>query len=145
MCWCGKNIKRRANRNIPVFKIGAYVNENEAKSFYRGFQYHIGKKYYQEIGANWNCDRPIIAIKDGLHSYSEKCNIEPVNIYFYRVSCNGSHVECYPIYDGPLAIIYCIIPKGAFYYENELGEIVSSELIIEKIEEINYGTIKGAD
>lgn len=140
MCWRGKNIKKKAVEDIHVFKIGTYVDETCATSYFQRFLYEVGGKYRSEIVLKRNAgDR--ITINEGLHSYS-----------FFKTAIAGTknslivrsgldYLETYPTttFGVELAKIYCTIPKGAIYFENEFGEIVSNELVIDRIKKLSNG------
>lgn len=133
MCWTGKKIRKVALNDIPVYKIGFYENEKSSTSYFQRFIYEAGKKYSSEVVLKCTYDDNVL-IKEGLHSYSFKTELERTTD-FLIVRNKLRYVEGYPIneYKLCLAKIYCTIPRGAFYYENELGEIVSNELIIDNI------------
>ena len=66
-------------------------------------------------------------IKEGFHSYKT----------FERLLKNGKSFKDHPYYRD-LAIYKAVIPKGAEYYVNEKGEVVSNQLkIIESLTFLN--------
>lgn len=74
-------------------------------------------------------------IEEGYHSYSKKCKIyygkynsDKISIY------NKEEIKIENYFSEGIYFIYeiigkFIIPKGSEYYENENGEIVSSQLV----------------
>ena len=132
MCWTGDNIAIRkiAERDFYVYKIGKIVWNNIFISDIRGYNYApkclnriVPLVAYSLFGSNYIID-------EGYHSYkwvaledtypNERClclgNYDPdlkENISLYRHSC----------------IATFIVPKGAEYFENKYGHIVSSEII----------------
>ena len=131
MCWIGrKNTKQIAKRDFYVYKIGKIVWNNIFISDIRGYNYapkclnrivHL-VPYSFYIG--------VYMIDEGYHSYkwvaledtypNERClclgNYNPAlkeNISLYKHCC----------------IATFIVPKGAEYFENKYGHIVSSEII----------------
>lgn len=132
MCWASDDtaIKKIAERDFYVYKIGRVIWNNIFISDVRGYQY-VPKVLNRIV--------PLIAyspclgvyrIDGGYHSYkwvaledtypNERClclgNYNPAlkeNISLYKGCC----------------IATFIVPKGAEYFENEYGHIVSSEII----------------
>ena len=132
MCWTGDNIAIRkiAERDFYVYKIGKIVWNNIFISDIRGYNYApkclnriVPLVAYNLFGGNYIID-------EGYHSYkwvalentypNERClclgNYNPAlkeNISLYK--------DC--------SIATFIVPKGAEYCENKYGHIVSSEII----------------
>lgn len=137
MCWIGDNIilKKIAERDFYVYKIGKVVGNNIFISGIKGYNYvpkcpnrTISLVPYSLCVGNYIIDRYII--DRGYHSYkwvaldytylNERClclgNYDPdlkENISLYKHCCIATFV----------------IPKGAEYFENKYGHIVSSEII----------------
>ena len=131
MCWISNtSIKKIAERDFYVYKIGKIVWNNIFISDIRGYNYApkclnriVPLVAYSLFGGNYIID-------EGYHSYkwialddsylNERClclgNYDPAlkeNISLYK--------DC--------SIATFIVPKGAEYCENKYGHIVSSEII----------------
>ena len=139
MCWQTKNVitkgfkhSLRSTEDIEVYKIGYIVND-------------IFYSYYSECGYKINMPNEVInlhlfsyfltyvRIEQGYHSYSEECYVRECitdNIDIYSpVSEKINNFDNYDEIYEQFAIGKFIIPKGSEYYENEYGEIVSSQII----------------
>lgn len=118
-------------KDIVVYKIG-YLSDNNFIPYYYIEYYYKPNSLNYEIKLNI-CD--FNNIEEGYHSYSEDC---------YKLKGNNV-IEVYPADDGfelPVIERYYdyrnpynkfiigkfIIPKSNEYYENEHGEIVSSNI-----------------
>lgn len=137
MCWIGDNIilKKIAERDFYVYKIGKVIGNNIFIGDIRGYSY-IPKYPNRTVHlvpnglcvGNYIIDRYII--DRGYHSYkwvaldytylNERClclgNYDPglkENVSLYKHCC----------------IATFIVPKGAEYFENKYGHIVSSNII----------------
>ena len=139
MCWIGRLKDRRiAEKDVTVYKILSKDMDGNYTAPYRHTRYAIGKKYMVEVkpyhsGFSYdNCH-----IHEGLHSFSGNCLVQygsTVDAYIYneRVQFLYSINVCLT----SLAVIAkCTIPQGSEYYQNEHGEIVSEELIINEVYE----------
>lgn len=129
MCWIGKCDIKIAKRDFYVYKLGS-VSDKGFKSLYQNFIYkpkEINKKF--ELNPiQFYKDKSSYVIYEGYHSYKDI-----VMPYSNLCSC------CRTIYLGKIKLshypynIYHLatfmVPKGAKYYENEFGEIVSSEIV----------------
>ena len=136
MCWIGKNACRIARRNIVVYKMGS-ISENIFISLYQNYIYEIGKinkdivlipDMRYDINGVFRMEDPLCTIYRGYHSYTS-------------IGMSYSDLGLYSrtIYLGKLPytlrlINYCyiatfIIPEGSNYFENDRGEIVSSNII----------------
>ena len=137
MCWIGDNItlKKIAERDFYVYKIGKVIENNIFVSSIKGYNYVpkcpnkiVSLVPYSLCVCNYIIDRYII--DRGYHSYkwiafddtypNERClclgNYDPTlkeNLSLYKHCC----------------IATFIVPKGAEYFENKYGHIVSSEII----------------
>ena len=132
MCWTGNAtaIKKIAERDFYVYKIGKIVWNNIFISDIRGYNY--APKCPNRIVPLVTCNpcTGVYVIYEGYHSYKwvaledafprERClclgNYNPV----LRESLEGYKFCC---------IATFIVPKGAEYFENKYGHIVSSEII----------------
>ena len=132
MCWVGNDtaIKKIAERDFYVYKIGKVIKDDIFVSNIRGYSYipKCPNRIVSLIPYNLYVDSNIIDA--GYHSYKwiaidntnpyERClylgnydNALKENLLLYRYCCIGTF----------------IVPKGAEYYVNEFGRIVSSEII----------------
>ena len=136
MCWSTKKpaVLKMAEKDIAVFKVVEQVDE-KLLSYCKGFPYEIGKLYETRIGdRKVKCGR--LCIEEGFHSYSNKCKWKPLDQITDTIH-KVTFGNCVLAID--ISILYehvkvnCIIPKGALYYENEHGEIVSDKIIIKEI------------
>lgn len=130
MCWSSKTLtKRIATEDIKVFKLvrvisGAFI------SYYQLFAYDVKRLYKTNIHSV--CDHDKYYIFDGFHSYNPKrcrCVKSTVTgqwmVFSDIVFIDGVNSYCRPV--------ECTIPKHSEYYENAFGEIVSNQIIINKI------------
>ena len=137
MCWVGDNItlKKIAERDFYVYKIGKVIGNNIFISGIKKYNYApkcpnrtVPLVPYGLCVGSYIIDRYII--DRGYHSYkwvaledtypNERClclgNYDPVlkeNVSLYKHCC----------------IATFIVPKGAEYFENKYGHIVSSNII----------------
>ena len=146
MCWMikklaycrdSKKYHKIAEKDITVYKIG-YDSGNE---FYPAFQTRYGyepnvikegiKLAFEENSFDidtW------YEISKGYHSYSEDCSIvsfetRGVFMLSFYVYNKGKATNRIGRYVDVTTIAKFIIPKGTEYYENEEGEIVSSQIM----------------
>ena len=164
MCWTYYDLndkspqKLRATKDIHVFKI-AFVDEDNTviPYFYSdtSLVYEEGKSYHSPL------DEPIYQllnkkdpsqyyiINHGLHSYNaKKCKFvikKPSETSLSIVVLNDNEIflGCFnigQILNGKMAVMDCSIPKGATYYENEYGEMVSDSLRIDKMTIVDLNT-----
>lgn len=150
MCWIGKNCPIVADKDISVFKIG--VQKKSSKKIYSYFQfmiYELGITYRSDIVKYDGLHDPdCITILEGLHSYSmDVAVIQSKNKYdgssyikaVIKRNGNEKLLERYclnNVEEYKLVVMDCIIPKGATYYKNEDGEIVSNLIKFVKINSI---------
>lgn len=96
----------------------------QLNSFVRHFKYipyewqkyidlHIKPHIYPILGLTYCNTKVGFKIEAGYHSYATVARAMPEKMFLPKI-----------------AIIECIIPKGAIYYLNESNEIVSSTIII---------------
>ena len=132
MCWIGKGtaIKKIAEKDFYVYKIGKIVENNIFISDIRGYNYV--PKYPNRIVplVPYSLCVDSYIIDRGYHSYKwialddtyprERClylgnydNALKENLSLYKYCC----------------IATFIVPKGSEYFENKYGHIVSSEII----------------
>ena len=123
MCWDGLNKPIVAEEDIKVFKICLKQTGKTLMSYFRTFVYEVGVEYSATFGIEIE-DFGEIAIYEGLHSYSTECPIK-----FDTYIGKNRFIDYYPPNES-IVKVECVIPKGATYYENENGEIVSDTLRI---------------
>lgn len=135
MCWVGKCNMKIAERDFYVYKLGR-VSDRSFRSLYQNFIYIPGvlndEVKMRPIIHNYSIyklfEEQYGMIHEGYHSYKDITmpyyNIGPHSriIYLGRIAEN---IRLHNIY----SIATFIIPKGSRYYENDSGEIVSSNII----------------
>lgn len=132
MCWIGDNtaIKKIAERDFYVYKIGKIVWNNIFISDIRGY-------YYAPKGLNrivplvtYSLGVGNYIINKGYHSYKWVAleDTYPNERCLCLGNYNSTLKENISLYKG-CCIATFIIPKGAEYCENKYGRIVSSEII----------------
>lgn len=144
MCWITRKkenaIGRIAEKDINVYKIMYEVKCN-LYSWYNNFPYEVNTTYI------WNKKLKISrffdcwTIEKGFHSYSNESTIISKEnnrafgeSFVVRSHNNNELCDSYFVSTGyclrNIKKVECIIPKGAIYYENEGGEIVSNQIKI---------------
>ena len=132
MCWTGKGtvIKKIAERDFYVYKIGKVIRDAIFVSDIRGYNYV--PKYPNRIVplVPYSTCVDSYIIDRGYHSYKWVA----LDDYYPNVRC-----LCLGNYNPALkeslegykfcCIATFIVPKGAEYFENKYGHIVSSEII----------------
>lgn len=137
MCWIGnlKSVAKIAEKDIKVYKIVTIIDHN-LYSVFKNYKYRLGV----EEKASLSISRlHKLMITHGLHSYSEDCKIHDtcteVNVIVKNTDCMTccmyTKVSTYT-----LCKLECVIPKGAVYYCNKNGEMVSDRLLPIKVAEI---------
>ena len=121
MCfWKSKQSKvLKAKRDIKVYKIGVYADEDIFNPFFRSyFEYFTNQIVFEKV-------KFTDTINCGFHSY---INCELVSFYnkVNLYSC-GKLILWVPLLSVYLGEF--IIPKGATYCLNSNGEVVSDKLI----------------
>lgn len=110
-----------AKRNIKVYKIGVYAdNDSFNPFFYQSFEYRVNQIVFTKVKftdvINW-----------GFHSYL-MCELVPTNNYVNVFSCT-SFVLQISLLEDPVCLGEFIIPEGATYCLNKYGEAVSDKLM----------------
>lgn len=110
-----------AKRDIKVYKIGTYADNNSFNPFYyNDFTYSVNRTVFENVEFTNVTER-------GLHSYIT-CELAPfatdIDLYSGRNFLYSISALIYTIYLGEF-----IIPKGATYCLNSIGEVVSDRLI----------------
>lgn len=141
MCWRGqKRNMKIAKKDIHVYKILRRF-ENEGKARYKGpymnFFYEIGRCYYTSLGITTFPYSSTISIDEGYHSFSEDVYVKLLNCGLLTIYTKNSCGTLFSVSLGPglltmgtPVLVECTIPKGATYYENSDGEIVSNRIIV---------------
>lgn len=152
MCWQGKCVMRRAAEDMVAHKIMYGVGDKLYPYYYNDnftFEYTIGERYKTSvsvIGGN-EYDR----IEEGFHSYGKGVHFKLEQTYTWgdvkscilviaanvpniltahmQETCPWEIDDVTTIYPN-VVIVKCIVPKGASYWVNEEGEMVSTEIII---------------
>lgn len=112
-----------AKRNIKVYKIGTYAdNDSFNPFFYRDFEYPVNQIMFGKVEFT-------NIIYQGFHSYimcELVCYNTNVNVYSCKnpIYCSLISYKVSKIYLGEF-----IIPKGATYCLNNNGEVVSNKLM----------------
>ena len=132
MCWTGNAtaIKKIAERDFYVYKIGKVIGDDIFVSDIRGYSYipKCPNRIVSLIPYNLYGGGNIIDA--GYHSYKQIA----LDDYYpnFRCLCLGNYNIAF---EEPLeeykscCIATFIVPKGAEYFENKYGHIVSSEII----------------
>ena len=132
MCWVSNStaIKKIAEKDFYVYKIGKIVWNNIFISDIRGYNYApkclnriVPLVAYSLFGSNYIID-------EGYHSYKWVAleDIYPNERCLCLGNYNPALKENISLYKG-CCIATFIVPKGAEYCENKYGHIVSSEII----------------
>lgn len=136
MCWISNKtpVLKIAEEPISIFKI-LYKNMDSA---YMTFRYHLHVKYYQKLEApRITCSRCFIY--EGIHSYDAETSIikdHPEDSDLFVIITKKDDLNLDIFSKGPYIQVMGVIPKGAEYYRNEWGEIVSNSIILTEIKEI---------
>lgn len=112
-----------AKRDIKVYKIGIYANNNSFNPFfYQEFKYPVNQIKFTKVKFKDFIDR-------GFHSFI-MCEIVPVpfsvdiSVFSCKTLMYCLSLLAYQVYLGEF-----IIPKGATYCLNRYGEVVSDKLM----------------
>lgn len=131
MCWLGTEaIQKIAEKDFYVYKIGQVLGNGIFVSDIRGYSYipKCPNRIVSLIPYNlYGCGDIIDA---GYHSYKWIAldNTNPHERCLYLGNYNSTLKENLSLYKH-CCIATFIVPKGAKYYENEFGGIVSSEIV----------------
>ena len=128
-----KKYRKVADKDIFVYKIG-YKDGNGFSPYYRDEFIYNANMPNEEIKLYVNSSQVFdFRVDEGYHSYSEECYVRECitdNIDIYSpVSEKINNFDNYDEIYEQFAIGKFIIPKGTEYYENEDGEVVSSNII----------------
>lgn len=135
MCWTNKKAEKKiANKDIEVFKIG-HFRDNMFCSLFLGFYYQLNQLYSTNIHIKVGINNKIEGTQ-GFHSYNSsivKLEVRPCAWYIYF---RAIMLDCCFISNNFIKA-ECIIPKGSEYYENNMGEIISNQIVIKNVIPIN--------
>lgn len=131
MCWIGTEaIQKIAEKDFYVYKIGRVLGNGNFVSYIKNFDY-IPKFRNRTIFLTVQIPcRSTYVIQEGYHSY-KWIAFDDINSHercLYLGNYNVALKENVSLYKH-CCIATFIVPKGAKYYENEFGGIVSSEII----------------
>ena len=113
MCWSNDEaIKKIAKNNFTVYKLVKFDTFDTCKSSIYKYIYVFEKLHKLEHSIIIKEKNDMCFIDEGFHSYT---NLRILS--FVEDLTNGCIVEC-------------TIPKGAKYYVNNYGEVVSDQIII---------------
>ena len=137
MCWTGNlTDKKVASETVTVYKILAWDGlDRKYVAPYRRTSYRIGEMYTISSLIPRKNNFGEYLINEGFHTFNKDCLV-----------CYDSCRDAL-IYDQNdvlnmiisarltdlVVIAKCTIPKGATYYENSIGEIVSDSLIVNEV------------
>ena len=148
MCWRSKQRKvKMADTDIPVFKIAResdcgihpYFSNSSPWRYVEGETYANDKSF----DFNWKTNGTF-EVNEAIHSYSAKNirlttdDVPPpyIRVCTYKTTKESNDVftrysQCYSIIKS--VVMLCTIPKGTRYAVNEVGEIVSNAIKVEKM------------
>lgn len=140
MCWKSKEKKavQIAGEDIFVYKVMRRKPDSKMfRSLYYKMGYEPGKVYTACI------DDPLYAkngmtIRKGFHSYDANKTEISKSLNFWSINpkeVNDVFLDMVGLSDfdeeyEEIMAVECIIPKGACYYENEHGEMVSDQIMV---------------
>lgn len=131
-----ENLKpRKAESDIRTFKV-CRLNA----SFKEAYPYHYPFTESYKVGRQYGMDADAISVIDNSIYKGYKTYDEEKNLYMMSAATNkvcvvardtSTAIGYYGCSSRPpmkTTIMKCIVPKGAIYYENEFGEIVSNQI-----------------
>lgn len=132
MCWKGDDtaIRKIAERNFYVYKIGKIIWNNIFISDIRGY-FYAPKRLNRIVSlVTYSLGVDNYIIDKGYHSYKWVAleDTYPNERCLCLGNYNSALKENISLYKG-CCIATFIVPKGAEYFENKYGHIVSSEII----------------
>lgn len=131
MCWIGTEaIQKIVERDFHVYKIGRVLGNGIFVSYIKNFDYipkFRNRTIFLTVQIPCRCT---YIIQEGYHSYKWIAfdDIDSHERCLYLGNYNPALKENVSLYKH-CCIATFIVPKGAKYYENEFGGIVSSEII----------------
>jgi hypothetical protein len=140
MCWISNNKPERliAKECITVYKVVQIYPDGKILSYFNDFPYKLGEIYKTVITVKHLKDgyNDFYFVEEGFHSYNYQSEIglDPFLQTPITYDRNGTKYYGDAIYG-----MFCIIPKGAEYYVNEYGDIVSTSIkpIVLSTKELN--------
>lgn len=148
MCWTTYKFpkRRKAKKDVPIFKV---LRKHQRAFFYPEFEYTLGKKYkttkmknylsilyeYYILKHSVTILKRSVTIHKAFHSYSGDLRLD-ITESDATIHLKNGRFEIYHDYEQPV-VAYGVIPKGATYYVNEKGEIVSNEIILYSLKTLN--------
>ena len=141
MCWQGKNVPLIADKEINVFKL-VLVNEDGVITsvYHRNHIWKLGKIYTTSVKGTPIGNHEARVYK-GFHCYSVK------DVFLELVDANKiihvrhlfKNLDSFwrqdRTYGYHVSVMECTIPKGALYYKNEYGEIVTDRICPNTVED----------
>ncbi len=132
MCWISKKSIQPiiATEDISVIKVLSKhirLYKEVLISPYYGMEYKLDELYETDIKVeHGDC---ITSISEGFHSYSLKCPLKKTSnaLIVWTKDCTNV-ITGYIDNVTPDTVYLAVIPKGATYYENDNGEIVSNQI-----------------
>jgi hypothetical protein len=140
MCWISNNKPERlvAKEDITVYKVVQMYPDGNILSYFNDFPYKLREIYNTVITVKHLKDsyNDFYFVEEGFHSYNYQLEIgiDPYrNIPVADDKCGGEY------YGVGIYGMLCVIPKGAEYYVNEYGDIVSTSIkpIVLSTKELN--------
>lgn len=137
MCWCSilTPVKQIAKEDFTVYKTLIYGN-----SKYYGYHYTLGKLEVLSKDMEIIWDAPYFEIFEGFHSYRVSKATKAADLHnHFRLYFNDGYNDWYLDAVNPfnsLELYECTIPKGSIYYDNGFGEVVSNQIIVNKLMDI---------
>lgn len=129
MCWFGINRKKIAQEDIPIFKLVCKDKCGAIFSAQRYFVYELDTEYSTELTRRVSPYSGNYAfITQGFHSYMPYVKLKRCHITLYVTTCRGYELVRFNLYLRKMVILQCVIPKGATYYVNASGEVVSNSI-----------------
>lgn len=138
-CFISKKA-RLAKKDIKVFKFAIEAPSGKVVPYFFSNRsitcYEEGKEYTSKIYYFYGINNNLV-IEEGLHSYNKK-------LCWYKRNSGSYYIDIHSLFISPdmyfdiregvkLLKLDCHIPKGATYYINLSGEMVSDRLVIDKI------------
>lgn len=140
MCWISNNKPERliAKECITVYKVVQIYPDGKILSYFNDFPYKLGGIYNTVITVKHLKDgyNDFYFVEEGFHSYNYHLKIGLDPFLNMPIAYDESNARYYGV--GIYGML-CIIPKGAEYYVNEYGDIVSTSIkpIVLSTKELN--------
>jgi hypothetical protein len=140
MCWISKNKPERlvAKEDITVYKVVQIYPDGKILSYFNDFPYKLGEIYNTVITVKHLKDgyNDFYFVEQGFHSYNYHLKIGLDPFLNMPIAYDESSVR---YYGSGIFGMLCVIPKGAEYYVNEYGDIVSTSIksIVLSTKELN--------